>query len=47
MTHLVGVKPLIWNQTMASYIENYANKRAVACEFDHSMKSYGENIFEE
>ena len=31
---------------MASYVENYANIRAVDCEFDHSMESYYETIYE-
>ena len=47
MAHIVGVEPLIWNQTMASYVENYANIRVVDCESDHSLELYGDNIFEE
>ena len=45
MAHVLGVKSPIWNQTMASYIENYANTKAVDCEFDHFIEQYGKNIY--
>ena len=28
---------LVWNQTVASYVENYANIRVVDYELNHSM----------
>ena len=32
---------------MISYVQDYANIRAVDCEFDHYIEPYGENISEE
>ena len=46
MALAVGVETLEWNQSMASYGEDYANIRAVDCEFNHSMEPNGENISE-
>ena len=46
MTHVAGVEQLIWNRTTVSYVENYANIRAVDYEIDHSMESHDENISE-
>ncbi|KAL3515409.1 hypothetical protein ACH5RR_022311 [Cinchona calisaya] len=42
----VGVKPLVWNQSVAAYAENYAHKRAIDCDLEHSMGPFGENIAE-
>ena len=40
----VGVPPLTWNDTVASYAQNYANKRIGDCNLVHSGGPYGENI---
>ncbi|KAH7673597.1 Cysteine-rich secretory protein-related protein [Dioscorea alata] len=41
----VGVGPVIWDDTVASYAENYANQRANDCQLIHSNGPYGENLF--
>ncbi|KAJ4823026.1 hypothetical protein Tsubulata_009232 [Turnera subulata] len=43
----VGVPPLTWNQTLADYAQNYANKLESTnnCQLKHSEGSpYGENL---
>ncbi|PON55149.1 Cysteine-rich secretory protein, allergen V5/Tpx-1-related [Parasponia andersonii] len=40
----VGVGPLRWDNTVASYARQYANKRIGDCRLVHSGGSYGENI---
>lgn len=45
----VGVAPLVWNETVAAYAQNFANKlaRAGKCAYTdmrHSGGPYGENI---
>ena len=42
----VGVGPLLWNETVAAYAQQYANQRAADCQLEHSGGSYGENIAE-
>ncbi|XP_074359731.1 pathogenesis-related protein 1A-like [Apium graveolens] len=42
----VGVAPLIWNDTVAAYAQNYAVQRAEDCKLQHSDGAYGENIAE-
>ncbi|XP_057978152.1 pathogenesis-related protein 1-like [Malania oleifera] len=42
----VGVVPLQWNQTVATYAQNYASQRAGDCTLEHSRGPYGENIAE-
>ncbi|GLJ27034.1 hypothetical protein SUGI_0529960 [Cryptomeria japonica] len=41
----VGVGPLVWDNTVAAYAQNYANQRKVDCALRHSGGPYGENIF--
>ncbi|KAK5842019.1 hypothetical protein PVK06_004345 [Gossypium arboreum] len=38
-----GVDPLVWNQTLASYAQNYANKRIGDCKMEPSYGPYAEN----
>ncbi|KAF7843074.1 basic form of pathogenesis-related protein 1-like [Senna tora] len=42
----VGVGPLKWNQSLASYAQRYANKRSHDCNLEHSGGPFGENIAE-
>ncbi|XP_028777925.1 pathogenesis-related leaf protein 6-like [Neltuma alba] len=42
----VGVGPLYWNHTLASYAQNYANERSHDCNLEHSGGPFGENIAE-
>ncbi|MBA0551148.1 hypothetical protein Golob_022044, partial [Gossypium lobatum] len=35
-----GVGPLVWNQTLASYAQNYANKRISDCKMEPSYGPY-------
>ncbi|GLJ27028.1 hypothetical protein SUGI_0529850 [Cryptomeria japonica] len=41
----VGVGPLVWDDTVATYAQNYANQRIADCALMHSGGPYGENIF--
>ncbi|GJN21051.1 hypothetical protein PR202_gb08497 [Eleusine coracana subsp. coracana] len=41
----VGVAPLVWDDTVASYAERYAATRQRDCQLQRSNGSYGENIF--
>lgn len=41
----VGVGPVSWDDTVAAYANNYANKRKADCQLVHSNGPYGENIF--
>ncbi|XP_057824770.1 pathogenesis-related protein 1C [Cryptomeria japonica] len=41
----VGVGPLVWDDTVAAYAQNYANQRMADCALQHSGGQYGENIF--
>ncbi|GAB4853392.1 hypothetical protein Ancab_017570 [Ancistrocladus abbreviatus] len=43
---LVGVGPLVWNDTVAAYAQEYAESRAGECLLEHSQGPYGENIAE-
>ena len=43
----VGVEALVWDDTVASYAQSYANKRTGDCALQHSGGQYGENLFEE
>ena len=41
----VGVGPVTWSQTLATYAQNYANQRAGNCRpLVHSNGPYGENL---
>ena len=40
----VGVGPLVWDETVAAYARNYANKRWGDCSLIHSGGPYGENL---
>ncbi|KAI3830459.1 hypothetical protein MKX03_018149 [Papaver bracteatum] len=40
----VGVAPIVWNEKVAAYARDYANKRAADCNLIHSMGPYGENL---
>ncbi|KAH6767039.1 pathogenesis-related protein-1-like protein [Perilla frutescens var. hirtella] len=42
----VGVQPLVWNDTVAKYALQYAQKHYGDCEMEHSMGPYGENLAE-
>ncbi|KAL0412642.1 UNVERIFIED_CONTAM: Pathogenesis-related protein 1A [Sesamum radiatum] len=42
----VGVRPLVWNETVANYALDYAHKRYGDCELEHSQGPYGENLAE-
>eukprot|EP00268_Persea_americana_P011503 TRINITY_DN14855_c1_g2_i2.p1 TRINITY_DN14855_c1_g2~~TRINITY_DN14855_c1_g2_i2.p1 ORF type:complete len:163 (-),score=7.27 TRINITY_DN14855_c1_g2_i2:145-633(-) len=41
----VGVGPLVWDNTVAAYAQNYANRRMGDCSLTHSGGPYGENLF--
>ncbi|KAF3790662.1 hypothetical protein EJ110_NYTH03013 [Nymphaea thermarum] len=41
----VGVGPLVWNDTVAAYAQNYANQRIGDCSLVHSCGPYEENLF--
>ncbi|XP_022988980.1 pathogenesis-related protein PRB1-3-like [Cucurbita maxima] len=41
---LVGVGPVQWDATVASYAQQYANLRINDCQLIHSGGPYGENI---
>ncbi|XP_031479911.1 pathogenesis-related protein PRB1-3-like [Nymphaea colorata] len=41
----VGVGPMVWNDTVAAYAQNYANQRISDCSLVHSGGPYGENLF--
>ncbi|CAH2051572.1 unnamed protein product [Thlaspi arvense] len=41
---VVGVAPLIWDETVAAYARDYANQRKGDCALQHSSGPYGENI---
>ncbi|KAJ0963334.1 hypothetical protein J5N97_028456 [Dioscorea zingiberensis] len=44
----VGVNPVTWDDTVATYAQNYANQRAGDCDLGHSNSgsyNYGENLF--
>ncbi|KAG8364177.1 hypothetical protein BUALT_Bualt19G0099900 [Buddleja alternifolia] len=40
----VGVQPLVWDETVAAYAQNYANERSKDCAMQHSGGPYGENL---
>ncbi|XVF00654.1 hypothetical protein REPUB_Repub04eG0019700 [Reevesia pubescens] len=40
----VGVGPMTWDNTVATYAQNYANKRIGDCNLVHSGGRYGENL---
>ncbi|KAL9174367.1 hypothetical protein ABFS82_02G048500 [Erythranthe guttata] len=40
----VGVGPVVWNTTLASYAQTYANQRVGDCALTHSTGPYGENL---
>ncbi|KAJ4899013.1 hypothetical protein Rs2_12964 [Raphanus sativus] len=40
----VGVDPLSWDETVAAYARDYANRRGGDCALEHSSGPYGENI---
>ncbi|KAM7470528.1 hypothetical protein LguiA_008711 [Lonicera macranthoides] len=40
----VGVGPLVWDNTVAAYAQNYANQRIGDCNLVHSGGPYGENL---
>ncbi|KAI4318741.1 hypothetical protein MLD38_032411 [Melastoma candidum] len=40
----VGVGPMSWDDTVASYAQQYAGQRAGDCQLIHSGGPYGENI---
>ncbi|XVF00659.1 hypothetical protein REPUB_Repub04eG0020200 [Reevesia pubescens] len=40
----VGVGPLVWNDTVASYAQKFAKKRSGDCNFENSYGPYGENL---
>lgn len=42
----LSIHPLVWNETVATYARDYANKRAKDCALQHSQGPYGENIAE-
>lgn len=42
----VGVADVVWNTTVATYAQNYANQRKVDCNLVHSGGPYGENLAE-
>ncbi|KMZ73838.1 Cysteine-rich secretory protein [Zostera marina] len=41
----VGVGPMVWDNTVAAYAQNYANSRRGNCIMKHSGGPYGENLF--
>ncbi|KAG2410043.1 Pathogenesis-related protein [Vigna angularis] len=40
----VGVKPLVWNETLVAYGQKYVDSKKKNCDFEHSMGPYGENL---
>ncbi|KAI7725953.1 hypothetical protein M8C21_014191 [Ambrosia artemisiifolia] len=40
----VGVGNMVWNATVATYAQNYANQRIGDCNLVHSGGPYGENL---
>ena len=42
---VVGVDPLVWDEGLEAYAQNYAEERAGDCELIHSSGPYGENLF--
>ncbi|KAL6211908.1 hypothetical protein ACLB2K_017131 [Fragaria x ananassa] len=42
----VGVGPITWNDTIASYAQSYADSKIETCEMEHSGGPYGENLAE-
>ncbi|XP_057788051.1 pathogenesis-related protein 1-like [Salvia miltiorrhiza] len=40
----VGVGPVSWNPTLATYALNYANTMTGSCNLTHSTGPYGENL---
>ncbi|KAL4284479.1 hypothetical protein GQ457_16G004380 [Hibiscus cannabinus] len=40
----VGAPPLDWDDSLASYAQDYADKKKGDCEMKHSMGPYGENL---
>ncbi|XP_078430800.1 pathogenesis-related protein PR-1 type-like [Wolffia australiana] len=42
---MVDVGPLVWDETIAAYAQNYANLRSNDCNLIHSGGPYGENLF--
>ncbi|PWA54514.1 pathogenesis-related protein 1 [Artemisia annua] len=41
----VGVGPMVWDENVASFAQNYANQRQADCQLVHSQdRQYGENI---
>ncbi|KAL6219147.1 hypothetical protein ACLB2K_012353 [Fragaria x ananassa] len=42
----VGVGPMKWNDTLAAYAQDYANKKIENCEMVHSEGPYGECLAE-
>ena len=42
----VGVGPIGWNNTIAAYSQDYANKRSRDCNLEHCGGPYGENLAE-
>ncbi|EOA32548.1 hypothetical protein CARUB_v10015837mg [Capsella rubella] len=41
---MVGVGPMVWNETLATYAQNYAQERARDCAMEHSSGPFGENL---
>ncbi|KAJ0963341.1 hypothetical protein J5N97_028463 [Dioscorea zingiberensis] len=41
----VGVGPVMWDESVAAYAREYANKRIGDCRLIHSKGPYGENLF--
>ncbi|KFK40371.1 hypothetical protein AALP_AA3G364900 [Arabis alpina] len=41
---LVGVGPMVWNETLATYAQSYADERAGDCAMMHSSGPFGENL---
>ncbi|RWR76439.1 LEAF RUST 10 DISEASE-RESISTANCE LOCUS RECEPTOR-LIKE PROTEIN KINASE-like protein 2.4 [Cinnamomum micranthum f. kanehirae] len=41
----VGVGPLVWDNTVAAYAQDYAKQRMGDCSLTHSNGPYGENLF--
>ena len=42
----VGVGPIGWNNKIAAYAQDYANKRSRDCNLEHCGGPYGENLAE-
>lgn len=41
-----NVGPVAWDETVAAYAQDYANKRSENCDMVHSHGQYGENLAE-